>query len=120
MLIVQLFTWWYGPGWLQIVKNFWSRLIKVSHIFSVPILLRTLLAPWRRIITYPGAGLDAKLRALGDNLVSRAIGFNVRMLVLISAGLILLLTAFGGALLIIIWPLVPLLIPVLLLKGIMG
>jgi hypothetical protein len=120
MVILQLLTWWYGQGWLHIVRSFGSRLVRVSHIFSVPILLRTLWAPWRRIVTYPGAGLDAKLRALTDNLVSRCIGFTVRALVLIAAAAILLLTAVGGALLVVVWPLIPIAIPLCVIKGVVG
>ncbi|HSH17897.1 MAG TPA: hypothetical protein VK978_00790 [Candidatus Saccharimonadales bacterium] len=120
MLTLQLFSWWYGPGWQQTAQNAWQAAIKVSHIFSVPILLRTLWAPWRRIVTYPGASIDAKLRAMGDNLVSRCIGFTVRMLVLLTAGIIMLLTILFGALLVVVWPLVPVLIPLLVIKAVLG
>jgi hypothetical protein len=120
MLIVPLFSWWYGQGWQLVIKNAELRLVRVAHIFSLPILIRTLFAPWRRIITYPGAGLDAQLRAFGDNLVSRCIGFTVRVLVLIAAGLILMLTACIGFVSIILWPLVPLAVPVCLIKGFVG
>ena len=97
-----------------------QRLIRVSHLFSLPILLRTLWAPWRRIISYPGAGLDAKLRAIGDNLVSRVIGFSVRVLVLLTACIMLALTLCFQFLIVLIWPLVPLLVVTLFVKGIVG
>lgn len=53
-------------------------------------------------------------------MVSRVIGFSVRMLVLIAAGLILLLTAIFGMLLVILWPLVPPAVPILIVKGLLG
>jgi hypothetical protein len=120
MLILQLASWWFGEGWRQVAKRGWQRLVGVSHLFSLPILIRTLWAPWRRIVTYPGASIDAKLRAMGDNMVSRCIGFTVRTLVLIAAGLILGLTAAGSALSVIIWPLIPVAVPVLVIKAIIG
>lgn len=120
MLFFQLLTWWYGRGWQDTARNAWLRLIRVAHLFSVPILVRTLWAPWRRIITYPGASIDAKLRAIGDNMVSRVIGFSVRMLVLIAAGLILLLTSVLGMVLVVLWPLVPPAIPFFIVKGLLG
>lgn len=120
MLTLQLFTWWYGQGWQRTAQNSWSATVKVSHLFSVPILLRTLWAPWRRIITYPGASIDAKLRAMGDNLVSRCIGFSVRLLVLLTAGLTMLATAVVGALLVVAWPIIPLVVVGLVILGIIG
>lgn len=120
MLIFPLFLWWYGQGWLRVIRDFPVNLQRVLHIFSVPILLRTLWAPWRRIITYPGASIDAKLRALGDNLVSRFIGFTVRMLVLVAATLIALLVTVWGIVCILAWPFIPVAAVVFLLKGIIG
>lgn len=107
MVVSELFIWWYGQGWKRVVANASARLLKVSHMFSVPILLRTLLAPWRRIITYPGASLQDKLHAMGDNLVSRAVGFTVRITVLIAAGVLLSGTGLVSLLMIVAWPLVP-------------
>jgi hypothetical protein len=79
--------------------------------FSVSQLIQTLFQPWRRIVTYPGASLDAKMRALLDNTISRGIGFAVRFCVLFAAllaiiGIIILTMAE-----IILWPLLPLMIP---------
>src|SRR5664279_5513590 len=92
MIALEILTWWYRQGWTAVAKNAEQRFFKVSHLFSVPILVRTLFAPWRRIITYPGASIDAKVRAMGDNMVSRVVGFTVRTMVLFSAGVMLLFT----------------------------
>lgn len=120
MLALELIAWWYHRGWQQIIRNCGQRLLKVSHMFSVPILLRTWLAPWRRIVTYPGASLDAKLRAMGDNLVSRAVGFSVRTVVLLTALIALMLTALLNVAQIVSWPLIPPLIVVFLVKAVTG
>lgn len=118
MLFIDFLTWWYGPGWKQVASDCFRRMSKVADVFSVPILLRTLFAPWRRIITYPGAGLDAKIRALGDNLVSRCIGFTVRFLVLIAAAILIVLAGILGLAGAVLWPLVPLLIVGCIGKGV--
>lgn len=86
-------------------------------MFSTRTLLRTLFAPWRRIVTYPGASLDAKMRASLDNLVSRCIGFTVRFFVLLAAGVALVALLVFALLEIIVWPLVPLLGVALIVKG---
>lgn len=117
MLFLNLLTWWFTKGWHQAAANTWRRMVRVADFFSVPILLRTLWAPWRRIVTYPGASLDAKIRALADNLVSRCIGFTVRFMVLVAAAVLIGLTAVFGVIYIGAWPLVPLLVLVCLMKG---
>lgn len=120
MVIVALLSWWYRQGWADVARRSQRNIIRISHVFSLPILLRTLFSPWRRIVTYPGASIDAKVRAFGDNLVSRAIGFNVRLLVLLTAACALLVTAFSSVLAMLTWPLLPLTIPALLFKAAIG
>jgi hypothetical protein len=120
MIALEILTWWYRRGWAQVAANSEQRFVKVSHMFSVPILIRTWFAPWRRIVTYPGASIEAKFRAATDNLVSRVVGFTVRTMVLISAGVMLLLTAVVAGLQLIVWPLIPPGVIILLVKGITG
>lgn len=120
MVIFAMFSWWYGQGWKAVAHAWGQRLVKVSHLFSVPILLRTLFAPWRRIITYPGASIDAQFRAMVDNLVSRVVGFTVRIFVLIAAGSMLFVTSVIGGLWVVVWPTIPLAIPLLIYKGFAG
>ena len=120
MLALEFFTWWYGRGWHQLARNMQRRISKTSGMFSVPILLRTLFAPWKRIITYPGSSLDAKIRAFGDNMVSRAVGFSVRLLVLFTAAIMLVLVSIVALIELIAWPILPILVIVTLVKGITG
>lgn len=120
MVIFAMFTWWYGPGWKAVAREWGKRLDKLSGLFSVPILLRTLFSPWRRIITYPGASFDAQIRAMIDNMVSRVVGFTVRFFVLIAAGIMLLVAAVLGGVWVLVWPLLPLAVPALLFKGFVG
>lgn len=58
-------------------------------------------------MTVPGAGIDAHIRALVDNAVSRLVGFVIRLFVLLAAGVCLLGVGVGGMLQIALWPLVP-------------
>ncbi len=119
MVILGLFSWWYGRGWAGVLKSTQHRLASLGEMFSIKILLNTLFAPWRRIITYPGAGLDARLRALGDNLVSRCVGFTVRFFVLLAAGVAFLCMIAVGILELVVWPLTPLLAAALIVKGLL-
>jgi hypothetical protein len=119
MLAVAFFTWWYGQGWALVFKNIQRRLRQTSQMFSVSILLRTLFAPWRRIITYPGASLADHFRAMSDNLVSRMVGFTVRIFVLIAAVVTLIFVAVVAVIEIVAWPLVPIAILAGIVKGLM-
>lgn len=117
MLATSFFSWWYGNGWKSVINSFGPRLRWVASSFSVRQLLKTLFAPWRRIITYPGASLEEKWRAWGDNVFSRIIGFVVRSFVLLAAGVCLAVVALLTALELIVWPLLPLAIPSCLIAG---
>lgn len=68
----------------------------------------------------PGRSLDEKFRGLVDNLVSRTIGFFVRLSTLIIALLAMLFAGIAGLALAVSWPLVPLAIIYLLLRSISG
>lgn len=120
MLALEFFAWWYGQGWQLQFRNLERRLTRTSHLFSVPSLLRTLFAPWRRIITYPGEGLEAHVRAATDNLVSRMVGFTVRLMVLFSAGVILSIVLMASLVEVLIWPLLPVAVPAAVARGILG
>lgn len=119
MLVLSFLSWWYGRGWKAVFDSFGPRLKTVSVNFSVAQLLRTLFQPWRRIISYPGASLQAKMQAKLDNLVSRAIGFTVRFFVLLAALFSVFVIAIFTLVEILIWPLLPLAVPGCLIAGFM-
>lgn len=107
MFMLDLVSWWYGAGWKGTLSATKRRLQGLADMFSVDILLRTLFSPWKRIITPPRAGLDARLRAFGDNFVSRCIGFTVRFFVLLAAGLSYVGLLLIGLAELLLWPLLP-------------
>ena len=117
MLLTAFFSWWYGDGWKAVYKSYGRRLNDLSQTFSVRQLMRTLFEPWRRIISYPGASIGEKFRAWGDNVVSRAVGFCVRCLFLLAGLLSALAIIIFTTIELILWPLIPLLIPVFLIGG---
>jgi hypothetical protein len=120
MLVTSFFSWWYGAGWKQVAVSFRPRSQTVLYNFSVNQLLGTLFAPWRKIITYPGASFGDRLRAWGDNIVSRGVGFVVRLLVLLAAVLCLIAVMLETALELIVWPLLPVAVPALFIAGVLA
>jgi hypothetical protein len=117
--MLSFLSWWYGRGWKMVFNSLVPRLRSVFNNFSVAQLLRTLFEPWRRIVSYPGASLGEKIRAWGDNVVSRAVGFVVRVGVLVSAFLTVIVVALLTILEVIVWPLLPLAIPACLIAGLL-
>jgi hypothetical protein len=117
MLVLSFFSWWYGRGWKEVAASFVSRLRGVANTFSVSQLLRTLFAPWRRIITYPGKSLAERFRAWGDNVFSRAVGFVVRLIVLFTALLLTIVIALFSLVELILWPMLPIAVPALIIMG---
>jgi hypothetical protein len=120
MIFVDLLIWWYGPGWLQMFRLIQTRTQKVGSAFSIPTLLKTLFSPWRRIMSPGGKGLDAQMRALLDNAVSRTVGFVVRIMVLVAAGFGTVGSFIYGVVVALVWPLIPVLIVYCLLRGLTG
>ncbi len=119
MLLVAFVQWWYGPGWRDAANRLSSRIRDTYLMFSVPMLLPTMFAPWRRIISYPGRGIEAKLRAALDNLISRVVGFMVRLMALLAAITIMGLYAIIGGTLLILWPVIPVLGPAFIVGGLL-
>lgn len=119
MLLVAFVQWWYGPGWRDSANRLSARLSDTYLTFSVPILLRTLFAPWRRIVTIPGGSIGERARAALDNLISRIIGLIVRLLALLTACILLSLTGVIGGIILLLWVFIPLAGPVLIVAGLL-
>ena len=107
MLALEFFKWWYGQGWLKFFNDIKKKITNKFKAFSAPILLRTLFAPWRRIISYPGAGLGNHFQALIDNFISRVVGFSVRLLTLFAVAITTTLLGIAGCIGLVLWPLLP-------------
>ncbi len=110
MLLIEFISWWYGRGYMLLFKKLQALIISIWQKFSVATLVKTLVDPWRRIVTDPGKSLQDKSRAILDNAVSRVVGFTIRVIVIISAFISIALLFVVGLLLAVAWPLAPVLI----------
>lgn len=120
LMIFELLSWWYGPGWAQAIKRIYKWGRDVALALSAGQLLGSLFEPWRRIVSTSGRSLDDKIRDFFDNLVSRGVGASVRSLVLITAGAAIIAAVLFGIFIAIIWPLMPPLIIYGLYRSIVG
>lgn len=107
MLIIDYLRWWYGKGWKDLGLFFVHRIRRTSQDFSVAILLKTLLKPWRQTIETGQRSLGDRLRALIGNAVSRGVGASVRIGALLVASLLIIGEAALATIFLIGWPFMP-------------
>jgi hypothetical protein len=96
MTIQLMMRWWYGSGFGWVFRGLLlDKLHYVAEVFSTKEMITTLFAPFRQ--TYAGKphGVSA-LQALADRTVSRVIGFVVRSLLLIVAGVAAIAVLLAG------------------------
>lgn len=110
MFIVGFLGWWYGAGWRTRLRKIGARIMSVFDVFSIDLLIKTWLAPFRQIgAGQTGRGLSEQLRVLFDALVSRAIGGAVRTITIGIGLIVVTVMAIAGILEGILWLFVPLL-----------
>ena len=109
MFRFDLLTWWYSKGWSWTVRYF--CVVRNQHIlelFSVKEVSRTLFSPYRQ--TFAGStrgNISAKFRALIDKTISRAIGFVIRLFLILTGLIFVTLNSIAGLLAVIFWPFIP-------------
>ena len=113
MTIIPIFwRWYYGEAIRNILKGWKNFIIFASEYFSIPLLFKTLFAPWKRDITKKPRGLDFKklFEYISFNLISRTIGFSIRIITIFVGILFFLLIVVLGLLFFLIWLLLPLIL----------
>lgn len=96
--------WWF----VEHPKYFW-RVTKASTrktlvFFSVPVLIGTLFAPWKRDLQRTSnLPLDLAVRRVMDNIISRLVGFVVRSVTIIVALGAVAGCFLGGVIAMIFW-----------------
>jgi ATP-dependent Clp protease ATP-binding subunit ClpA len=93
---MEFLVWHYSAGFKYYVEVWFSYLDWVAHSFSLPLLISSLFAPWKRLLVEdksPGFNLSRWLTNLSFNLISRGIGAVTR-LILMAAGIFLLALVF--------------------------
>lgn len=115
----QGFIWYLFDVPKGIFKGWGNYLRYNLNYFSVPLLLKTLFAPWRRYQWYAGRGFDIKgwMEARISNLISRTLGAIMRTALILIGLLAEILIIFIGAAVIIGWFILPLFLIFLLYHG---
>ena len=118
MAVMHLLSWWYSRGWSWILGRTKDRLGSIADTFSVGTLLRTMFSPWKQIQS--PTTFRTFIQSKVDNFISRFVGFTVRIGMLIGALFSFIAVLAVGLVMIILWPLLPLLVvllPIMTLAG---
>jgi len=111
-IIRDYFVWHYTTAWFLLWGVWRNFLWFVIHFFSLPQLMRSWLAPFKRITERRGDKFD--LEDLASYVIigflSRIIGALVRTVIIVIGLITLALTVLGGFVVYLLWALVPFLI----------
>jgi len=107
---MEFLSWHYSKGLNYYINSWLDSVNSILKYFSLPILLRTLFSPWKRLSAIdkgPGINISRSFEAFTFNLISRGIGALVRLILLFAGVVILFMTFVGGFVGVIIWVIFP-------------
>jgi len=108
MIVADLLSWWYGTGWMRLVHGAAARIEGVMEFFSVKLLVGTLFDPFRQIDAGRVRGTpQEQLRAFGNRLFSRIVGFFIRSVTIICGVICAVIITLAGLVQLLVWPLLP-------------
>jgi len=120
ILLLHYVKWHYFDASRDILKGWGNILWFNFNYFSVPLLLQTFFAPWRRITWDYGRGFDLGryLFTFASNLISRILGAILRSFLIITGLTAQLTLLFIGSCLFLFWLALPAIIAAAFTYGI--
>jgi hypothetical protein len=117
--MLTYFSWWYYNEPIYLWHSVVVTTKKVFYSFSIPLLLRTLFAPWKKDVMYlENASLSDSFQIFIANMVSRLVGAIVRFFTIIAGLVTTLLTFILGLIFVFCWLLIPVIIIYLFISGV--
>lgn len=116
MMVAQFLLWYFWEAPRNILKA-WMNFLKFNiEYFSIPLLLKTFFAPWRRYAwAYPRAfDLMKYLEIAFSNLITRVLGMMMRTALIIVGILVELFIFLAGIVVLVGWVVLPILLLVML------
>ncbi len=114
------YIWWHYAYMPKLLIEVWQNFLWFGlNYFSVPLLIKTLFSPWRRIYVGYARRFDPTqwFNALSFNLMSRGIGAIIRLGTIIVGLIIEAGIVVVGLTLILLWLFLPLIILTAFLFG---
>lgn len=114
-------VWHYSAAISDILYIWWNYLWFVNHLFSVPDVIGSLFAPFKRLQEDRGSLLlhpEQFFSGLVVNIIMRLVGFFLRTAIITAALLGFTIVIIGGLMFIALWMVLPVLLVDLILNGI--
>jgi hypothetical protein len=120
LILPGYFLWHYTLAFRDIWHLWMNAFWAINRIFSIPLLLKTLFATWKRIVETEGKKFDLEDWAERKvvNLMSRFVGAIVRIPVILIGLVSFLATFLIGIFLYLFWVIAPVAIALLFLSGV--
>lgn len=116
---VSYFVWHYTKAYAQLFRIWRNYFRFILQFFSVGLLLKTLFAPWKRIVDVYQGGfhIEEYFTTLVVNFFSRIVGFIIRVPLIIIGLVLSLCMVVGLVLLCVYWTLFPVIVFGLIVTG---
>ncbi|MDO8663970.1 MAG: hypothetical protein Q7K44_00230 [Candidatus Liptonbacteria bacterium] len=100
--------WHYTKAWQDIFRIIGNYLWFVDNFFSINLLLKTLLSPWRRLSIRGGKGTeDSFFGAFLINTIMRGVGFLIRSITILIGAVAVFMTIIFSFAFVIVWFFLP-------------
>lgn len=118
-LIPYYIIWHYSIAFRDIFRVWKNFLWFIFHFFSVGIILKTFISPWRRLSEEKGKIFEPRqfFSALAINTLMRIVGVFIRTVMLIVAFTAIVLVFIAGILFFVFWAFAPFLIFATIING---
>lgn len=120
IVFFDFFEWLYGEGVPEFLKAWRNLHWFFYHFFSVPLMLRSLFQPLKRLKEKYGRGFDPEkfFENLAINTIMRIAGFFIRITFLVFAGIAQIFVFVFGAVFFVLFLTAPIFIPAATIIGI--
>jgi len=103
-------AWHYSKGLERFIDNWLYHLKWINHYFSLPLLIKTLFSPWKKLLVdddVPGFSPTRYFENLMFNFISRGMGAIVRLSLFVVGILAIIFTFLASAVGIFLWIVFP-------------
>lgn len=113
-------VWHYSMAYVDMAHIWWNYLWFVNHLFSVPDVMMSWIAPFKRlqedkvnILMHP----EEFFSGLFINIMMRIVGFFLRTAIIFMALVAFLIVIIGGGIFLLLWTGLPVIVVSLFIQG---